>query len=484
MYIFRRKKGSKALLGKVFYRKKWVFMILIFTFSCTVGPKVDVPDMQLKKAFSEDAFSSEEIDIKDWWHVFNDPQLDELICLAIEGNKDLMIAIDRIEKARVIYRQVSGRLWPSIDVTASAIRSRFSENLFTASFLGPSTQSSFQLGFDAFWELDFFGRLKKEREAAAFTILGQEEEFAATMISLVSEVAMTYIDLCALQEDLAVLREKILLQEEVLTLIQSAVDAGLQNERALEKEKIALVDVQEMCTEVEKNQKKQLHKLALLLGEMPDKNSSLFTRIQKIASVPKAPFLVKVGMPSSLLQRRPDVRKAEKELAKAAALVGSSVAELFPSFSLTAYAGLNANKLSKWFDVGSRSWTIGPSMVLPVFRFGQTLGKIDARNAELKAALHTYENQVLLAIEDVENALASYLQATFANSFRDEALNAAKREMHLEKDAYLTGIHSFFAYAEVQNRLLTQKRRSVSAKRAAAKELVALYKALGGGWSC
>lgn len=459
---------------------KWVFLSALFLTSCTVGPKLCLPEVDVGESFSY-CTKEEPENLASWWENFSSPILQSLIEESLESNKDIQIALDRINEARGIYKRVSGQLWPQIDFTANAIRSRFSQNLFTSSFLGPSTQNTFQMGFDAIWEWDFFGRLKKEKFAAGFDVLFAEEDFRDVQILLISDVGKTYVDLCFLHEEQKLISDLIETEKKIRDLIFVQFRAGLTSKKELEAKEVELKEIENLFFEIEKDFHQLKNRLAVLLGQP----STVFTRnFQLEETIPKAPFLLKVGMPSDLLRRRPDIRKAENKVAAANARVGAAIGEYFPSFSLVADVGLDANKLSKWYEWGSRTWGIGPSMVLPIFRFGRIQGNVDEKNALLQASLHGYEKTILLALEDTENAMVAYLNAETQKKLFLETVFRKREESLLYLDLYRSGINDAVSYLNLEKELLQQKRALLQAQRNVSVNLISLYKALGGGWQC
>ncbi|MEL7431996.1 MAG: efflux transporter outer membrane subunit [Chlamydiota bacterium] len=468
--------------------KRVVAAFLCFS-GCSVGPSIQIPEMHLEGEYASVSSCEEGCfeekgdleDLKDWWRHFSDPRLDELIALAKEQNPNILVASARIDEARGVYRRISGELWPSIDLRASAIRSGFSRNITEAELLGLSEQSQFYLGFDAVWELDFFGRLSGRKEAAIYAVFGEEEAFRNVLLIVYAEVAKTYVEICALEQDLQVLREIVETAQQILYLQEAAYEAGLLDRQQVEEIETILQEQKALVVQRSVALQEFHHRLAALIGEFPNSASSAFSGLK---TIPKAPRLVQVGIPSDLLRRRPDIREAEYKIALATRLLGSAIAELFPSFSLTADWGLRSNRLSRWFQSESDSWNIGPSFITPIFRFGRILGLIDEQEGALDVAMNTYKNKVLLAVEDSENALTVYCNAIRLQALRQKAFQAKETEASLQHELFISGLAPWIEYLQTHFASLERKRELIAAERAESVNLIALYKALGGGWSC
>ncbi|MEM8628946.1 MAG: efflux transporter outer membrane subunit [Chlamydiota bacterium] len=449
---------------------------------CALSPVQEAPDISLSTHYTQALEkSSAAEDLSDWWTHFSDPNLDHLIALAKERNYDLQTAYYRIEAVRGRYRTETGNLWPAFSLSASAIRSRISQNLFDASFLGPAEQSLFQWGFDAFWEWDFFGKLRAKRAAAGYDVLQEEEEFRDLLLVLCADVARTYVDICTLQADLTVLSNMLAVRTALYDLQEEKYRSGLAPLQILEEERASLYALERLYVERNRALQTLHHHLSLLLGETPEEPSFVFSGTEEI---PQAPLFKSVGIPSDLLRRRPDIRKAEYLIAASSRRSQAAVAELFPRFSLEADWGFAANKFPKWLSKESNNWNVGPFFSMPICEFGRILGAIDEQDALLQAALSTYQQTVLTALEDTENALTAYGNALITYELSQREFMAKQEEALLEETLFMSGLNSALTSLQAELQMLEKKRVWIESKRNASTQLIALYKALGGGWSC
>ncbi len=442
-----------------------------------MGPAYRTPEMDLPAHYLQEEDNGELSNLNSWWENFQDPELDRLIQMAIDQNYDLAIAMERIEEARGKLRVATGELWPEIDFNATYQRSRISQNLFDSDFLGPPVQNYFQLGFDAIWELDFWGKLRRRREAALYEMESFHEAARDIYITLLSDVARTYTEIRALEKKQAVVKEKISVLRSLSWLSRARYEAGLADFQQVNSEEILLQKAEEELLQVETLLEQTLHRIAILLGIPPEN-----LEWKEGGRIPFADALVKAGIPSDLLRRRPDIREAERNLAAATARIGEAVADLFPSLSLTGDANMESNRSSKLFKWSSRSWAIGPAINWPLLTFGRIRGNIDVKNAIEREALYQYKNRVILALEDVENALVAYFNQQEIVKAKKEELLFSKDRSELENNLYESGISNFSSYLEEKRAYLDIRSEEIDERKNLTIDLISLYKALGGGW--
>jgi len=340
--------------------KKLILVFIIILSGCMVGPNYQKPDVDMPSEFVEEKPSEElTLSLKDWWKTFNDPTLDSLIDIAIENNLNLKIAIEKIEETRAFYRIKKADLFPEVDATASAIRYGLSKNLIQTSFFPKTSYNIFQAGFDATWEVDLFGRLRREKEAAFYEMQSKQEDMRDVYIILLSEVSRNYVDLCAIKNIMDVLSEKIEYQKTILNLISDRNQVGIDSRIETEQEIAVLNEDVETLIFYNTLLKQTAFKLAVLLGKHPEEVQDVVLKSTKIVD---AVNKIKLGLPSEILRRRPDIKSAERRLAQSTAKVGAAIARFFPSFSLTGNTDLQVNKLNKFFSSNSFSWSLGSLM--------------------------------------------------------------------------------------------------------------------------
>lgn len=435
------------------------------------GVKVNTP-----KEFSEQKTTAQ-MDLKDWWKNFHDPSLDCLIQKAIENNYDLQIACEKIEQARARYNLSKADLYPEIDVTAAGIRSKISKNLSNSRFLGTRVQNFFQLGFDASWELDFFGKLRRQKNAAQYETLRACESRKNVYITLLADVARTYIDLIAIKKILKRTEDKQLLQKKVFHLTDSLFQSGLQDEIILKQETIVLEQIHSDLTDLNTQYKQIYHRLAALLGLFPEDLS-----IDIAKNIPIIKGSVSAGLPSELLRRRPDILEAERSLAKETELIGAKIAKRFPSISLTGNILGESQNLNNIFQSASETWRIGPTISWPLINFGRITAQVNEQKSKERQALLFYKQTVINAFEDVENALVAYFEEEKNTFFKTSQVKSEKRKTTLTQDLYISGLESEISTLNQKKNLIDRENELIISQKNLSNNLIAIYKALGGGF--
>ncbi len=468
---------------------------------CTVGPDYKRPDLSTPSAWNEaqqTGIDATGTDLERWWTTFNDPLLNSLVERAVRSNLDLRAAEARIREARANRAVVAAGAWPTINTSGSYTRVRSSENAFAISPQGGGggggtgggssggggggsnlDQNFYKTGFDASWEIDVFGGVRRGVEAADATIDAAVEDRRDVFVSLLGDVAKNYIDTRGFQRQLAVSRANLKTQQETLELTRVRFQAGLANDLEVAQQEAQVNTTASVIPLLENSLKHAAYSLDLLLGLEP---GALAGELSQDAPIPSLPSKVLVGLPSELLRRRPDIRRAERQLAAATAQVGSAMADLFPKFSLTGVVGLTSINASDWLTRGSRFWNVGPTISWPIFDAGKIRANIEVRNAQQEQALTQYEKSVLSAFQDVETALVNYgnEQATYRSL--TEAVAANRRAVTMANELYIRGLNDFLNVLDTQRALYATETALTQSQATMTSNLVALYKALGGGW--
>jgi NodT family efflux transporter outer membrane factor (OMF) lipoprotein len=466
-----------------------VFLLILA--GCTVGPNYQRPETPAPAAWQEgrqDRIDTQTAEIAQWWQEFNDPLLNSLVERAVQANLDLRIAEARIREARAALGVAGAEFWPTLDVSGSYTRNRASENAVGSPGQGavaaPSggrqpEQNFFKTGFDAGWEIDVFGGARRRVEAAEATVAASVEDRRAVVVTLLGDVAKNYIDLRGFQQRLEVARANLKAQQETLYLTRVRFDAGLASDL-----EVAQAEGQASTTAAEipilqSALKQAAFRLDVLLGAQP---GTLSGELAKDKPIPALPPQAQVGLPVDLLRRRPDIRRAERQLAAATAQVGAATADLYPKFSLTGTIGLQSISAGDWFTGRSRFWSIGPTISWPVFDAGKIRANIEIRDAQQEQALRLYEKSVLTAFEDVENALVNYGNEQSRYRSLLEAVAANRRALEMANELYRQGLVAFLNVLDAQRTLYFSESDLAQSEASMASNLVALYKALGGGW--
>ena len=469
-----------------------LFLLLICLAGCSFGPDHERPDICLPCHYEEGPERTSCMDLAAWWKQFDDPILDEYIDEALACNYDLQIALHKIEEVRGLYRIDRSLLYPQIQGNMVAIRTRRSENLgsditettgtpseiIASDFTGPLIQNFFQLGFDASWELDFFGKLRKRAQAAYQDFEASQENALNVQISLLSDVARSYIDIRTLQQQIDAKKSQISRQREILDLAESRYCAGLTSYIDVTRAKAELDAQESTLPPFEEELKITIHGLAILLGRPPE-NFCVGE-----GYIPIAAGHIPENLPSDLLCRRPDIRQVERELAAATSRIGVAIAELFPSFSLTGSFGTQANLLDEVFIWPSRFWTIGPTMVWNLFTGGKLIAQIKVANERQKQAILTYEKTVIDALKNVEDRLVSYFKEGQRLESLEEQLSTNSLKRDLSLDQYISGLISLDDVLDAEKELFQTQETMLQSQGTQMIQLIGLYKALGGGWEC
>ncbi|WP_426816682.1 efflux transporter outer membrane subunit [Winslowiella sp. 2C04] len=470
--------------------------------SCTVGPDYQAPKTETRASYQ--GMKAGEVSSPlaastdpDWWKSFNDPQLDSLMERAIAGNLSLQQAVLRIAGAREQLSQARGGWFPSVNAKAGMTRQQLGlkgelESNGVYDRLGevdPQVRTAldglsrpiniYQGSFDAAWELDMWGKVRRQVEMAGAQQQASVESRNDALVSLEAEVARAYMQLRGAQAITSTLQTQIDVATETLELTQSQQRNGLAPQMDVENARAQQSSLRAQLPQYQAQVQQAMNGLAVLLGKPP---GALDAELNASKAMPKLPAAVPVGVPSQLARRRPDVRQAEANLHAATANIGVSVAQLFPSVSLTGELGVrnsHANYLDDW---SSHFYSFGPSVSIPIFQGGRLVSSVKLARAQQASAALGYRQAVLTALQDVENALVSYRTDQQQVAGLDETVAALQNAFDLADDSYRKGISTFIDVLDVQRQLSQAKQQAEQARVQTSLDLVALYKALGGGW--
>ena len=417
-----------------------------------------------------------------WWRVFDDSLLDSLMGLLVLRNLDLRIAAARLMQARAQAGVASSAFLPEGGVTGEYQRVRRDEAavLGAAAAAAKGREQDFWLaGFDASWEIDVFGGVRRQVEAADADLAASGEALRDTLVSLRGELARNYFELRGLQLRIDIARQEVRIRRDNVEITGARSKAGLASELDYARASGELASAEARIPALERSLKAAVFRIGVLLGQEP---SGLEAELRTAGALPAAPPDLPVGIPSELLRRRPDIRKAERELAAATARIGVSTAELFPRFSLTGSFGYQASESRLMFRDESNFWAIGPTLRWPILNFRRILSQIDVSKAVREEALARYEKSVLLALEEVENALVAISREKNRSESLAEAVRANGLAVQLAMDRYLAGVQSYLAVTDAQAALYAAEDQLAQSRQAQSLALIVLYKALGGGW--
>ncbi len=451
-----------------------------FLVSCAaVGPNYKAPRVEMPEGWLEGAVggtTNADTVISNWWLLFKDPVLNSLIQRSVSSNQDLRIAETRIREARAVRGIAQSAALPSLNSSASALKSQSYENTSGGARKGELYQAS----FDAGWEIDIFGGIRRMGEAAEAVVASTVEDKRDVQVMLMGDVARNYLELRGGQQRLLIARENIANQEKTVDMMLKRTELGLGSDLALEQARNQLYQTKSYVPAFETVVRQAMVQLALLIGQPPQ---SLVKELSIEAAVPVIPTNFPVVFPSELLRRRPDIRRAERQLAAATAEIGVATAELFPRFSLGALAGFESANLSDLVSSGSRFWTFGPSIKWSLFDGGRTRAGIEIRNVQRERAQIVYEKTVLAALVETEGALTAFSREQETRRSLAAAVEAGERAVTLAKIQYSIGLADFLNVLVSEYSIRQSQDQLVQSEQRLAINMVALFKALGGGWA-
>jgi NodT family efflux transporter outer membrane factor (OMF) lipoprotein len=337
----------------------------------------------------------------------------------------------------------------------------------------------YQVGLDSSWELDLFGGTRRGIEAANADIQAAIEDRRGVMISIVGEIARTYVELRGYQREADIARDNVATQQQTLAIIQDKRRAGLVTDLDVSRQTAQLATTQSRLPSLEAQVSNSIHALGILLSDDP---MSLSGELAPKAPLPPIPVDVPVGLPSQLLRRRPDIRAAERQLAAATARVGIATADLYPQFSITGQFGLDSSQAKNLLQWDSRYFLISPGISWPIFDAGRIRSNIAVQNELVRQAQLSYRQMVLKALGEVEDAIANYRQEQVRHQFLADAVKASEDSVTLARNQYVQGVTDFLAVLDAQRSLFDAQDALAQSDQTIAADLVTLYKSLGGGW--
>jgi multidrug efflux system outer membrane protein len=456
-----------------FYKKHipLLFLIGLLSYSCAVGPDFQKPDVQVPQYFRYDSLATDSLVNLKWWEIFKDPVLDTLVITALKENKNVLIAISRIEEARANLGFTEADIFPKIDLQGGAARGNFTGGLKL-----DSEVNNFFIAPVVNWELDFWGKFRRANESAKAQYLASEFSLRKIQISLITEVVSTYFLLLDFKERLNVSEQTLLSRMESLRIIQERFDKGIIPEIDLNQAQIQKEIAASTVPLYKRLVAQTEHSLSILIGRMPA-SIKTGTGIEERDVPPEIP----VGLTSELLERRPDISESLFLLQSQNARVGVAVAQMFPSISLTGLFGLASDDLSTLTE-GNPAWSISGSLLGPIFNFGKNTSRVEIEEARTEQALYQYENTVLNAFREVEDALVDV--QTFKEQLKsiERQYLAAKNAAMLSRMRYDGGVTSYLEVLESERTLFNAELQLSEIRQQTFNSYIKLYKALGGGW--
>jgi len=458
--------------------RNYAAILSIFLAACAVGPDYHAPETKSADKFdSLEATYSADPGTANFWRTFADARLDQLVNEALKSNHDLRIALTRVQEARAIRRDAAFDLAPSINASGGYTKAKASGAVTVAGT--PRETEFYDAGFDAFWELDFFGGVRRGLEASRADLGAEEASLQDVQVIVTAEVTRTYFELRGQQQQLDVARRNVANQKSTLELAQARLDAGRGTELDTSRAQAQLSTTLGTIGPLEAAVARSIHRLSVLVGREP---GALRAELTPTQSLPPLPGIVPVGDPASLLRRRPDIRVAERELAGATARIGVAVADLFPRVTFTGSAGYLSGSSSALGDGDTDFYTLAPGISWGIFDYGHVQARIGAAKWRKEGAVLRYEKTVLQALEETEDSLVTHARARDRLVHDEEAVRASNTAAGLARVRYENGASDFLQVLDAERTLLQSEDQLARSRTEAATSLIAVYKALGGAW--
>jgi len=469
-------------------KKIWPLMLLsgLLT-SCSLTPPYQPPAVDIPCAWHSKVSGALCVGTPEdflWWESLHDPILDSLITRAWQGNFDLSIAATRILEARGLQKGSDAYLYPHLDGSMNYAHAEYNKQVVNRLFCGDCCSDKggsrrsvdlFEVGFDAEWEIDLFGMHAHEASALKAKVESSQAEFCHVWITLSAEVARVYIELRSAQQQLQVIENDLAAQSESLHITNGLIQAGFLStvDQWQAEEQLQHMIAQKPLLQL--SIYKAIHRLSILLGQLP---GDLFAELSVATALPCLPCQAPIGIPAELLRRRPDIVQAERELAAAAEMEASAVAALFPRLSLRGFVG----EIGTALVTGSFAWWAGPQLLLPIFNSRLLEQDVYLNQVKARRALYEYQQAVLLALEEAENAIAAFSSELGRNQALFQAQKASQEAYDLTLQLYHQGMRNYLEVLARDRSLLVTKKAYLESQSELIFHYIALYKVLGGCW--
>ena len=475
------------------------FTLLLVVAGCVQGPDYKKPDVAVPAAWdamatgaphSGIALSTARLPEANWWREFQNEELNGLIEQALERNHDVRRAASRVLEGRAALMAAGAGLYPQVNVQSQYSRIEISKNTLAGLALAggratPQTFATPGTGFDLWngaadlsWELDLWGRIRRGMEAASAEASALEQDHRAVALALISDVGQAYFRLRELDEQVVIADKNLAGRKDSLDIIHSRTSVGLASELDVKRAEVLVAESAAQIPEFQRLRAVELHRIEVLTGATPGALSLPSKPLRTVAAQPEIP----VGLPSQLLERRPDILQAERTLIAANARIGEARAYFFPALSITGQGGLQSVEFSNWFNGNSRTFTIGPAVTLPIFLGGTNVARLDQAEARYEQMLESYQQTILNAFREVADQLVSIRSRTEQRDRQREQVKASETALELAQIRYREGLVTYLDVLEAERTVLTAETQLVQTERARLTDMVTLFKALGGGW--
>jgi NodT family efflux transporter outer membrane factor (OMF) lipoprotein len=468
----------------------WLLVSAATLAGCAVGPNYRAPQPSLPEKFAAaapapQAPSAPSVELGQWWRSLNDAQLDSLIARAIRANPDIEIALTRLQESRTQLAAATSDILPQVGAGGGAAhgtgsdlaRGRAPQTLVSAENTAGLSQVQQIVGFDAGWDLDLFGKYRREIEAARYDAQAAAWTRNAVLISVVADVARSYVDMRGLQMRLAITRQDVASAQQFRDLVQARYDRGLTNELDVTLANRESASLRAQVAPLAAQLSAVQYSIAVLLGQYPEE---LIAELDQPGLIPALPQGVEPGLPLDLLKRRPDIQMAERQLAAATARIGVATADLFPRVALTAGAGAQSATIGN--VPGSHIWSVGPSVYWPLLDFGSLDALVSVADLKTHEQLVSYKRTVFDAVRDADTAIGNFAAEQDRLKNLDVAMVASERAVSLASQRYDRGLTDFLNVVDAERQEYELENEYAVTQQSAADAFVSLYRALGGGW--
>jgi multidrug efflux system outer membrane protein len=454
-------------------------LLTVVVAGCALGPDYRTPPSQLAADFENAAGDHVQEPPREFWQRFDDPVLNGLVDDAIKANHDIRIAVANLREARAIQLGVDALAYPQVGAKASGAREIAPQTSAPGFSRDQRTGNVFDTSLDANWELNLFGRFSRQSESAAASVSAAQAGVAAAQVSVTAEVARNYFVLRGQQLRLQIAQQSLQNQQANLDLVQARLDAGRGTELDTTRAQAQVESTRAVIPVLEASIEVARYRLAVLTGRPPTELASLASEVHALPGIKPVDG---IGTPAALLKRRPDIRIAERQLAAATADIGASKADLFPSVSISGLLGLNALTPGGLNSGQAYYYNLGAAIAWNMLDFGRIRSRIRRNEARADAALATYEKTVLTALEETEGALISFDRNQRRAESLFKAAHASEQAAKLARVRFEAGVTDFLIVLDAERQLLADRDGLAQAQTDAGTSLIAVYKALGGGW--
>ncbi|MBW2712410.1 MAG: efflux transporter outer membrane subunit [Deltaproteobacteria bacterium] len=456
----------------------------LFT-GCAVGPNYVPDEPETPDVWHQEltrGLATGEVDLRTWWKIFGDPQIDTLIERASGGNLDVQESLARVMETRARVGFAKGEYFPDTNAGGEIARTRPSKGI-SQNMPPPANRHDtlYATGLDAVWEMDVWGRIRRSVESADADMQASIEDYRDVQVTLYAEVALNYVEIRALQTRIDYALGNVKTQSDALKLTQDRRDAGIGSDLEVSQAELNLARTESAVPSLRQRLAEAIHRLGVLMGEPPN---ALYAELSEHEPIP-APEAseILIGLPTELLRQRPDVRSAERELAAQTARIGVATAELYPSFSLNGSFEFAAYSSSSFFSSGNKAWGVGPTFRWNLFDGGRVRSLIRVEDARAEQAAARYEHTILRAMEEVEDAMVAFVEESARREALTRSTAAAQKSSDLVLILYRTGLTDFQNVLDMDRSLFLEQDALGESEGRVSQNLIRIYKALGGGWA-